>query len=130
VVSITLEAPIGPQHAHVGPEPYFQVEADKLKKPSGETIAVYKNGLWVADSASYVAISVELPARVIFKGDNGPTEHGPFTRTRFVDGALWVTTDSVPILMAHFDGLTNLWMTCTKPHVGAGSITILPADGQ
>ena len=88
MLTVKLEAPIGPQHTFIDPEPYFRLDGETLRNSVGGALAVYGNGFWVAGDKRYSGALWESRTRVTFEHSHNPVEEGPFTRLRIVDGSL------------------------------------------
>jgi hypothetical protein len=126
MLTLVLEAPLGPGHRKVGPIEYLRCEGEVLKTPAGETLAVHRGGMWRTEHDVYIAISIDSPTTILFDDPKtgGKAEFGPFVRMRIIDGSIWSTTDGQPVLLAHFDDMTQLWTIFPQPAFVAANMLI------
>jgi hypothetical protein len=126
MLTLVMEAPLGPQHRKVGPLAYLRCEGEVLKTPSGETVAVHRGGMWRTDHYVYIAMSIDSPTMISFDdpATGGKAEFGPFTKMRIIDGSIWTTTDGEPAMLAHFDDNTQFWTVFPQPALVVANMTI------
>jgi hypothetical protein len=130
MLTLVLEAPLGPHHRKVGPLEYLRCEGEVLKTPSGETLAVHRGGMWRTDHDVYIAISIDSPTTILFDdpATGGRAEFGPFIKMRIIDGSIWTTTDGQPAMLAHFDDDTQFWTVFPQPALVVANMTIRAAE--
>jgi hypothetical protein len=130
MLTARLEAPIGPEHVPVGPEPSFVAEGETLKTASGKHVAVHRGGLWQTGESAHIAVSFDMPVQLVFKDTTtgGRAEFGPYPKIRIVNGSIWVKTDQGIQLLAHFSDVNWVWTIYPQPILKANHLTIRPPD--